>query len=54
MNESNDVFIARGPVLIAGATINGSTVDIAVDETGTIAARQPGCWLRSSHHLKKA
>jgi 5-methylthioadenosine/S-adenosylhomocysteine deaminase len=33
----NDIFTARGSVLIAGATINGSTVDIAIDETGTIA-----------------
>ena len=47
MNESNDVFIARGPVLIAGATINGSTVDIAVDETGTIAGIGEG--IRREH-----
>ncbi|WP_292517964.1 amidohydrolase family protein [Methanoculleus sp.] len=34
----NEIFTAQGSVLIAGATINGSTVDIAIDETGTIAA----------------
>ncbi|HOS68202.1 MAG TPA: amidohydrolase family protein, partial [Methanoculleus sp.] len=49
MNESNDVFIARGPVLIAGATINGSTVDIAVDETGTIAGIGEG--IRREHDV---
>lgn len=38
MNESDDIFTARGSVLIAGVTINGSTVDIAIDETGTIAS----------------
>jgi 5-methylthioadenosine/S-adenosylhomocysteine deaminase len=37
MNESDDIFTARGSVLIAGAIIDGSTVDIAIDETGTIA-----------------
>lgn len=37
MNEPDDVFTARGSVLIAGAIIDGSTVDIAIDETGTIA-----------------
>lgn len=34
----NEIFTARGSVLIAGVTIDGSTVDIALDETGTIAA----------------
>ncbi|MFA7562309.1 MAG: amidohydrolase [Methanoculleus sp.] len=34
----NEIFTARGSVLIAGANIDGSTVDIAIDETGTIAA----------------
>ncbi len=33
----NDIFTARGSVLIAGATIGGSTADIAIDEAGTIA-----------------
>jgi len=33
----NDIFTARGSVLIAGVTVNGSTVDIAIDEEGTIA-----------------
>ncbi|MDD2788766.1 amidohydrolase family protein, partial [Methanoculleus sp.] len=37
MNESDDIFTARGSVLIAGAIIDGSTVDIAIDETGMIA-----------------
>ncbi|MDV2481945.1 amidohydrolase [Methanoculleus sp. Wushi-C6] len=37
MTESDDIFTARGSVLIAGAIIDGSTVDIAIDETGTIA-----------------
>ena len=36
MNESEDIFTARGSVLIAGVSIEGSTVDIAIDETGTI------------------
>ncbi|WP_342770374.1 MULTISPECIES: amidohydrolase family protein [unclassified Methanoculleus] len=36
MTESDDIFTARGSVLITGAAINGSTVDIAIDETGTI------------------
>ncbi|HQC33810.1 MAG TPA: amidohydrolase family protein, partial [Methanoculleus sp.] len=49
MNEPNDVFIAQGPVLIAGATINGSTVDIAVDETGTIAGIGEG--IRREHDV---
>ena len=34
----NEIFTARGSVLIAGATIGGSTADIAIDETGAIAA----------------
>jgi len=35
----NDTFSARGSILIAGvATIDGSTADIAIDETGTIVA----------------
>ncbi|MDD4568376.1 MAG: amidohydrolase, partial [Methanoculleus chikugoensis] len=34
----NEIFTARGSVLIAGVTVDGSTVDIAVDEKGTIAA----------------
>ncbi|CVK32605.1 Hydrolase [Methanoculleus bourgensis] len=33
----NDIFTARGSVLIAGVTVNGSTVDIAIDEEGMIA-----------------
>ncbi|NMC88082.1 MAG: amidohydrolase, partial [Methanomicrobiales archaeon] len=33
----NDVFTARGSVLIAGVTVGGSTVDIAIDEAGVIA-----------------
>mgnify|MGYP000989369788 FL=1 len=33
----NDIFTARGSVLIAGVTVNGSTVDIAIDEEGVIA-----------------
>ena len=33
----NDIFTARGSVLIAGVTIGGSTVDIAIDEGGAIA-----------------
>lgn len=33
----NDIFTARGSVLIAGVTVNGSTVDITIDEEGTIA-----------------
>jgi len=33
----NDIFTARGSVLIAGVTIGGSTVDIAIDETGAVA-----------------
>ena len=37
MTESDDIFTARGSVLIAGAIIDGSTVDIAIDEKGTIA-----------------
>lgn len=32
----NDVFTARGSMLIAGAKIDGSIADIAIDETGTI------------------
>lgn len=38
MTDLDDIFTARGSVLIAGASINGSTADIAIDETGTIAA----------------
>ncbi len=34
----NEIFTARGSVLIAGVAIDGSTVDIAIDETGAIAA----------------
>jgi len=34
----NEIFSTQRSVLIAGATIDGSTVDIAIDETGTIAA----------------
>ncbi len=34
----NEIFTARGSVLIAGVTIDGSTVDIAIDETGAIAS----------------
>lgn len=34
----NEIFTARGSVLIAGVTVDGATVDIAVDETGAIAA----------------
>ena len=37
MTESDDIFTARGSVLIAGAIIDGSTVDIAIDEKGLIA-----------------
>ncbi len=37
MNESDDIFTVRGSVLIAGAVIDGSTVDIAIDEQGLIA-----------------
>ncbi|WP_332449724.1 amidohydrolase family protein [Methanoculleus sp.] len=33
----NEIFTARGSVLIAGATIDGSAVDIAIDEKGLIA-----------------
>ena len=33
----NDIFTARGSVLIAGVTTGGSTVDIAIDEEGVIA-----------------
>ncbi len=33
----NEIFTARGSVLIAGVTVNGSTVDIAIDEEGMIA-----------------
>ncbi len=33
----NDIFTARGSVLIAGVTTGGSTVDIAIDEGGAIA-----------------
>jgi 5-methylthioadenosine/S-adenosylhomocysteine deaminase len=33
----NDIFTARGSVLIAGVTVGGSTVDIAIDEAGVIA-----------------
>ncbi|ABN57020.1 MULTISPECIES: amidohydrolase family protein [Methanoculleus] len=33
----NEIFTARGSTLIAGVTIDGSTVDIAIDETGLIA-----------------
>jgi 5-methylthioadenosine/S-adenosylhomocysteine deaminase len=33
----NELFTARGSMLIAGVTIDGSTGDIAIDETGTIA-----------------
>ena len=33
----NDIFTARGSMLIAGVTVNGSTVDIAIDEEGMIA-----------------
>ena len=33
----NDIFTARGSVLIAGVIIGGSTVDIAIDEEGVIA-----------------
>jgi len=33
----NEIFTAQGSMLIAGVTIDGSTVDIAIDETGTIA-----------------
>ena len=33
----NEIVTARGSVLIAGVTVNGSTVDIAIDEEGTIA-----------------
>lgn len=33
----NEIFTAQRSVLIAGVTIDGSTVDIAIDETGTIA-----------------
>ncbi|HOI14607.1 MAG TPA: amidohydrolase family protein, partial [Methanoculleus sp.] len=34
----NEIFTARGSVLIAGAAIDGSIVDVAIDETGAIAA----------------
>ncbi|MCT8337617.1 amidohydrolase family protein [Methanoculleus sp. Afa-1] len=34
----NEIITARGSLLIAGVTIDGATVDIAVDEKGTIAA----------------
>ncbi len=34
----NEIINARRSLLIAGVTIDGATVDIAVDETGTIAA----------------
>jgi 5-methylthioadenosine/S-adenosylhomocysteine deaminase len=34
----NEIFTARGSMLIAGVTIDGSTVDIAIDENGLIAA----------------
>ena len=34
----NEIVTARGSVLIAGVTIDGRSVDIAIDETGTIAA----------------
>ncbi len=33
----NDIFAARGSVLIAGVTIGGSVVDIAIDDEGVIA-----------------
>ncbi|MCM2466688.1 amidohydrolase family protein [Methanoculleus oceani] len=33
----NEIFNAQRSVLIAGVTIDGSTVDIAIDETGMIA-----------------
>jgi 5-methylthioadenosine/S-adenosylhomocysteine deaminase len=33
----NEIFTARGSLLIAGVTIDGSTVDIAIDEKGLIA-----------------
>ncbi|WP_292730877.1 amidohydrolase [Methanoculleus sp.] len=33
----NEIFTARGSMLIAGVTIDGSTVDIAIDEKGLIA-----------------
>ena len=47
MNESDDIFTARGSVLIAGATVNGSAVDIAIDETGTISGVGEG--IRREH-----
>jgi 5-methylthioadenosine/S-adenosylhomocysteine deaminase len=34
----NEIITARGSLLIAGVTIDGATVDIAVDEKGLIAA----------------
>ncbi|PKL55960.1 MAG: S-adenosylhomocysteine deaminase, partial [Methanomicrobiales archaeon HGW-Methanomicrobiales-6] len=34
----NEIFSAQRSVLIAGVTIDGSTVDIAIDETGLIAS----------------
>jgi len=34
----NEIFSAQRSILIAGAAIDGSTVDIAIDETGTIVA----------------